>query len=168
MIYRFLIIIIFSKGSLFSQINHSHINLIILIDDELINGVNVIDGQLFLKEKQIDFQYVTGDLLIKEEDLRRIQSMDQNTDVRIEFIYRKVYPKIYERQYVILTKLHWINQRYSIVKIYNYDNKKNRRYFLKNKGYDFEIFKPGQSKILPRRKKMNQENLLRINHHYQE
>lgn len=164
MIYRFFIIIILSTGSLFSQINKAHINLIILIDDELINGVNILEGQIFFNKNKIAFQYETGDLLLNDKDLKIIQSTDQNTDVNIEFIYKKVYPEVYERQYVIKTKLHWINQRYSILKIYNYDNKKNRKYFLKNKGYDFEIFKPGQSKILPRKKRINQKNLLKIDH----
>jgi len=157
-----LLIFVWIINPVFAQSNSYHLNTTIVIDNQIIMGESISEGTFVFGSKKMDFEYITGEIVLSEKDFEKLNSVDQNLDLIIEFKYRRINDGFFERDYQIRTKISWINKSFAILKIYNFDNKKNWKAFLEREGYGFEIFQPSQSKILPRRKRFNQDEFLKV------
>src|SRR5690554_806599 len=124
--------------NVYGQAETRHLNTTIFIDDHIVQGSTISEATFLIQTEdsveKIEFEYIIGEIILGQEAFRKLNSFDQNSVLEIYFKYRKGIDDFFERDYSIKTHIYWINKSYSILKIYNFDNMKNRKCFLKEEG----------------------------------
>jgi len=152
-----LIILIFNCLSGNCQNDKINTDFIILIDNEVIES-NIYESYIKIEDDfnvvldSIPFKYSVGDIEINQYDYDILKSQNSGTTINITFKYRQIEPDIKEYYYTKQVPLSWLNGRYIIFKVYNLENKKNRRCFSERKGYSIEIEAPGAQIVAPYKK----------------
>jgi len=122
----------------------SHLNLILFIDDKIARS-GVYDGVFITKDSlsdiqdSIPFHYEVGDLDFKNDDFSKLMKLSPNSKIIISFKYSEIYPIVKNHVYFKETTAFWLIQKYVILKVYNFDNIQNYKYFSEKVGYCIDI-----------------------------
>jgi hypothetical protein len=132
---------------------------ILLIDNDIpVNNIydgffSIIDSGGVVKDR-IPFDYRVGNLLISPSDYTKLFSLSTKGKVSINFKYSKIGPNSSEvYKYKKEIPAEWLNEKYMIFKVYNFDNKDSRgKYALKRDQYGIEVSVPGAGSVIPKRR----------------
>ena len=143
--------------------NKYKLNLIIMVDDKIpftgdISMHFIIENEN-LKIDTVNAYYVPGDVLLQELDFNKLNAQEVisiNLEIRYTGLCKK---KIKSYYYEIGFLKSWFQFNFTILKIYNFDKRKNRKIFFNSKEeeYAFEVNTPNGSMMKVRRKIDNEK-----------
>lgn len=155
----FILFGLFFFAKSFAQGNIQHkLNLIIMVDEKIPFTGNITMHFIIENEnKKIDTvnaNYVPGDVFLQELDFNKIKAQDVKS-ISLDIGYTGLCKKnIKSYNYKIIFYKSWLQFDFTILKIYNFDKRKNRKIFfpLKGEEYTYEVDTPNGSMIKVRRK----------------
>lgn len=131
-------------------------NFIILIDGN-VPFQGDINLQFVIENKKLDtirVGYIPGDIVLEESGHSKIISIETKS-INLEIYYSRMFEnKIKSYNYKIDFKQSWFKNPFNILRIYNLDNKKNKKTFIPIDGlkYIYEIDSPNGSIIRLKKK----------------
>lgn len=157
----FLICFCIFSSKTFGQNQDKHINFMVFIDTALITDFAAINHDYFViydsnnvPKDTILTNYQGGELLVSNESYKKIFELPDSSKISFFFNYTRTCEDLgWENfNYEISLKVGWIKKRYIVLKVYNFTNKRNWKYFHQRENYGFEVEIPGFSKVLIRKK----------------
>lgn len=131
-------------------------NFIILIDGN-VPFQGDVNLQFVIENKKLDtirVGYIPGDIVLEESGLSKIISIETKS-INLEIYYSRMFEnKIKSYNYKIDFKQSWFKNSFNILRIYNLDNKKNKKTFIPIDGlkYIYELDSPNGSIIRLKKK----------------
>ncbi len=103
----------------------------------------------------IPFDYHVGGLVMTASDYKKLFVSAPNYRVSVKFRYTEFRPQYIQNDYEKEIPKGWLNEEYTILKVYNYANKVSRAeyVFKANEKYLIQIKIPASSTILITHKK---------------
>ena len=161
MILIFFLFLVF-KHSYSQEGSKYNINFIVMIDDKI-----PFQGNLSVKfciedatiKDTAAVQYIPGNIAINDTILKRVQSNNVK-DIVLLMSYTKVcMGKTKTYNYQIEFRKSWLNQSFTILRIYNLDKKENRKIFFPLNGgeYTYEVDTPTGSQMRIRKRNVKPE-----------
>lgn len=146
--FLFLCFIMFNL-TLFGQDQNKRLNFILLIDNE-IPKTSIYDSFFKIKDStgvikdQIAVDYQVGGLIIPGSYYKKLFLQNSKSKIVIQFKYKIFLPDSAQvNQYEYEMPANWFNEKYIILKVYNYSNKESRRkYYFNKKSYRIIIQTP--------------------------
>jgi hypothetical protein len=145
----------------FGQAGEKHIPLIILVDGD-IPSVGISKGAFLIENTDgrvrdsIPFTYRVNSATITDRQSTEVHSLTPKDMLVIKFRYNRAYSHVgaEEESYDYETKIDakYINDAYLILKVYNYANPANTRFYTSKQGYGIEVSSPNGGTLLPLRK----------------
>lgn len=153
--YRFVLVILslfLFSINLSAHSQTEHINCIIFVDGKLPYGCHISEGYFSYTDsigglQRIDFNYIIGEIHLKQENFIILQSLNVEDEISINFTH---YEERAENSiYTGILKVEWLSYRYLIIRITTLNKKKGEYYFgystpgiskhfIKNEYYMFE------------------------------
>ena len=137
--------------------NQYKLNLIIMVDDRVPFTGDISMHFIIENENQkidtVNAYYVPGDVLFEELDLNKLNAQEVKS-IKLEIRYTGFCnKKIKSYHYEMGFYKSWLQYNFTILKIYNFDKKKNRKMFFNSKGeeYAYEVDTPNGSMMKVRR-----------------
>lgn len=150
----FLLCLFFSKA--ICQCEENRINFVLIIDEPDLSITHGFSNSYILLPSQdtILVSYYPGELLVSSDAYKRVFALPINTEVMFYTKYTVINRKLkqFEHEYKIKLKIGWLQQGYIVLKVYNFANKKNWKYFYERKGYGVDIETPSFTRLLARKK----------------
>ncbi len=150
-IYIFIVLFFITK-SYGQEDSKRHINFIIMVD-----GVIPFQGDINLKfiieDSNLDtirINYIPGDIVFEEMEFNRIMALMGTKNLNLVIQYSKLCnKKIKSYSYKINFKPDWLKYSFNLLRIYNLDNKENKKIFtpLEGQQYTYEMDSPNGSMI---------------------
>lgn len=142
-------LIVFLEGYAYPQ--DSHINLVLFIDGDLVKS-GIYDSYFIIDNNDtISFKYEIGDILVRDSNFQKLQLLPLGTDILINFRYR-LGGDLSVFAYSIKLKKEFLFQRFLLLRLYNYANKENSKFFENKSGYGFEVESPLGIYKLPKKR----------------
>jgi len=144
-----LLVIIIALKSNGQEESKRNLNFIIMIDGN-IPFQGDVNLQLSIKNKLIEtirVNYIPGDIILDDSAFNKIISMEEKS-FRLEIYYSKLHKnKIKSYYYNIILEKSWLKNSFNILRIYNLENKKNKKTFsdIEDRDYTYEIDSPNGS-----------------------
>lgn len=114
--------------SSFSQ--DEKVNCIVFIDGKLPTGI-FDEYFLFIdsigNEKRIDFQYSIGDILLTDENAKKLWALNKEDEVQMNLSYKNYEGKAFS--YSGMIKVAWLQYSYLVIRITNLNKRKGEYYF---------------------------------------
>ena len=143
------ILLLFVSGHLHTQENR-HINLNLMIDEQIpfqgeINMTFVIEKREKNKDT-ISIHYLPGEILMQDSVFQKIKS-DSAESISMNISYTRSCKSIWSYFYTIEIYKSWLLSSFCNIRIYNLDNKENKKIFLPLEGrqYTYEVDTPNGS-----------------------
>jgi hypothetical protein len=133
----------------------THINFILFVDDILVDKSKISNELLIIEYEKtnnpdtLKIEYTLGEIIISKKDYEQLK-LGVNFTLQIEFL--QVCPVVRRYTYKIYYNINWLICGNLVVRIYNYDNKRNRKYFKEKDGYGVELSIGSNGTMLPRKK----------------
>jgi len=134
-------------------------NLIIMVDNELcigsISNIQIVEGR-----NRIEVEYDPGNLMVNQIDYKKLKMAKSDLVLYFEY-YQYEGSKQTLYNYELPFSPDWLDQDYTVLRIYNLDNKKYKGVFEpldKGRNYTYELDYPGGQMLRVRNKgKKNRE-----------
>jgi len=165
----FFLFLVFYVSISLSQERNNRMTFIIVIDNDLVDGSEIIDHKFLLKDStgnikdEINFDYQIGKLIMPQSDYDKLFKIKSGYKLYAKFIDRRFDPDSdYTYEISIPTKFineeyptGFINTGYFILKIYNAFNAESRAkyYFKKDENYIYQLIIPGMATLIPKLRK---------------
>lgn len=147
----------------FGQDKCNYANFIVTVDGQVVTSSRIKDSYIVIvdtlkdvKEVKIDtlyFKYNTGVIVFDDYNYRRFLDLDKSNIVTVKFTYISDIDANRRYFYKFDIALKYLNYEFFILKIYNFENKKNWKDFDQRVGYGVEWQASERLKVIPRRQK---------------
>lgn len=145
---RFIIVLIFTFmiSPVICQDDRCNVNLIIMVDDDICIG-SIANAYIIMENnKKISITYHPGDLRLDKEAMNLLKGSRVST-LHFDY-YQYVNGKQTLYNYELPFYSNWLEQDYTVLRVYNLDKRKYRKRFKpldKKRNYTFELDYPGGS-----------------------
>ncbi|WP_162903364.1 hypothetical protein [Taibaiella koreensis] len=153
----FLLLLFCCRAS--AQNSCNYVSFIISIDGEIATYSHISKSIIIVKDTidsqarvdTINFTYNTGVAVFDDNNFSKFKNLGKSKIVSVKFIYRpgSLPNREYAYEFDIMAK--WLDHGFLILRVYNFENKKNWAEFEQRKGYGIEWQASERLSILTRR-----------------